>query len=203
MKCRFDVSTHRYYIDEQRVPGVTGVLNYFFPFPPTISPDVLEAARVFGNNVHATVDLFNRGILNEAKLSPGLRQPLVQWKQFLFDHKIAIVETEKRVFSARGYGGTLDSIGQRGGALKGKMILLDLKTGMYRHTFELQTDAYLNAYYTRPIDVMRTDRMCITLDGKNRYSIRLHKDKSDFNNFLGLLGNYKRLISKREIPWEN
>src|SRR4029077_18592387 len=104
----FEPIPHVYRLDGQSIPSVTGILQAITNFD-RVPFDILEAARIFGHHVHKAVDLFNRGVLDEADLDPALAPRLAQYKRFLRESKFQVTHSEEQVaHRTHGYAGTLD-----------------------------------------------------------------------------------------------
>src|SRR5262245_51508384 len=119
MKFEVDRDRHIYTLDGKRVPSVTTVLNLVTADElARIPPKTLEAARVFGTNVHAAVDLFNRGQLDEDTLDAPLVPYLDGWKKFLAESGAVVIASELAVYHPiLRYAGTEDVVLDWGGRI--------------------------------------------------------------------------------------
>src|SRR5260370_1277008 len=92
----FDVATHTYRYGGKVVPSVTTVLRPIDNFD-RVDPELLERARRFGSHVHSATDLFDRGILDEDELDPGLVPHLNGYKLFLSETGFQVTHSEQQV----------------------------------------------------------------------------------------------------------
>lgn len=187
---KFDPVEHTYEVCGKRLPSVTqvlGILNDFDRVPPA----VLEAAREFGANLHATINLYNRDELDESSVDPALLPYFNGWKAFLAESGAVVVASEQPVFHGTlGYAGTPDVILQ----WRGKYVVPDIKsTHVVPRTVGAQTAAYAEAYYVmHGSRYRRPERYCIHLkDG--RYSAVKRDDPADWSVFVSCLNVFKFL----------
>ena len=178
------------------MPNVTSILEplqlYDFEDNPFITPEILEAARDFGTNVHLACHLFDMGELDEAALHPALVPYLDGWKAFLLETGCTITHSEERVHNRRyGYAGTLD----KRSILAKKRWLIDIKSGVVPWTAGYQTAAYQEAL---PLGERPRQRMAVQLLPNGRYRIHEQKDAGDFQIFLSALNIYKAKARKRK-----
>lgn len=181
----FDEATHTYRVGDRLVPSVTQILKVIenFDFVP---PDVLEAARRFGQHVHLATDLYDRGELNEASLSADVLARLGGYKMFLKDTGFIVTASERIVYNAQlGYAGTLDRIGMLGRS----SALIDLKSGAVPRSVGPQTAAYREAEHAPP-----RRRFCLQLL-RNNYRLTEQKNPADFSIFVSCL-NVHRFLNK-------
>jgi len=185
MDITFDRETHVYRVDSRKVDSVTQILEILAPYAG-VHPDILEAARQLGTNVHLTTELHDRGDLDEERLDPLLLFYLDGWKNFLSDTGFTITHIEEIVYSKTyNYIGTFD----RAGILNGKECVLDIKTTAFQtKTHPLQLAAYAQAF-----------KESGGFQSPNRYTLRLtpayprgyrleqHEGKLDLSNFLACL----------------
>jgi hypothetical protein len=178
----FDEQTHTYYLNGQKVPGVTSVLKPLTDYS-TVPPDVLQAAADFGKAVHRACELDDLMELDEATMDPALLPYLEAWRQFCAAHMVGWLEIETPVHhSALRYAGTPDRIGY----VKGLLSVVDIKT-----TAELypsvgpQLAAYANAW--SPKDANTMQRVAVQLKGDGTYVAKPYTDPTDFPLFCSLL----------------
>jgi len=195
MNIDFNPETHEYFIDGVKVWSVTQILDANgisdFSF---VKPEILEAARDLGNNVHSTVKLFSNNDLDEDSLDPVLALYLEQWKRFLKETKFEVIDTEQIVSHIKFlYCGRYDVRG----IFKDKLTLLDIKTGS--HTKEtvkytgVQTAGYAMAYNEKKkAKDMAKQRMGVWLT-EDSYKMELCTNKADFTVFRAALtmANFK------------
>lgn len=183
----FDEATHVYMLDDRLVPSVTQCLSVINNLYDNVSPELLERARMFGVHCHRMVDLFNRGELDEERLDPELVRYLATYKQFLFDSKFEMVESECKVASkVLGYAGTFDGKGRR---QKLKTVaqtwLIDLKSGAVPRTVGPQTAAYRAAHPEPP------RRRAYLQLARDRYVFKELADVSDMTIFQSALNCFR------------
>lgn len=173
----FEAETHTYRYAGRVVPSVTQALAILNDFT-MVNPAVLEAARQFGSNVHAAIDLYNWDELDEETLDPALRPYLDEWIQFRADTDFELIDSEIRVFSKIPlYAGTADVLGK----LNGKRCVIDIKTGAVPRTVGLQLAAYAHALPDKP-----KHRFCLQLSAGS-YQLREYKSMRDFSWFQSCL----------------
>jgi len=182
----FEPEPHIYRWKGRVVPGVTRALSVVERGFGFVDPDVLEAARSFGNHMHRAIKLFNDGSLDEEALDPQLKPRLQQWKKFLFDTGFEVTAGEEAVYHHKfGYAGRLDVRGlweKRGNA---RLWLIDLKSGAVPRTCQLQTSGYAEAAETKP----RFRAALQLMD--DRYNLVIHDDPADFNYFISALNVWR------------
>lgn len=192
---RFDPDRHEYFLDDDRLPSVTEVLDPLAELDG-IPHDVLAAAAAFGSNVHAACHLFNQGRLDESALDPALRPYLKGWKQYLHDASVTVIASEIRCHHPRArYAGTADAVvrpatRQRFGP---KQAVVDIKSSlMIPRTVDLQLAAYRAALLDGPYPFdTAMDRYCVHLLGDGRYSLVRCLNAGDFNVFLSALNLHR------------
>jgi hypothetical protein len=198
----FDALAHTYTDREgRRVPNVSSILEplqlYDFEDNPFITPEILEAARDFGQNVHMACHLFNMGELDEEGLDPALMPYLFGWKSFLQESGCTITHSEEIVYNRQaGYAGTLDARG----ILAKKRWLIDIKSGAVPWTVGFQTAAYQEAL---PAGERPRQRMAVQLLASGRYRIHEQKDAGDYQIFLSALNIWKAKARKRSPIYVN
>lgn len=195
----FDEVEHIYRLNGVKIPGyseiskITGIVDY-----GTTPEYFLEPARKFGTAGHYATRLWDKGILEETSLSAPLIPCLNEYKQFLQDYKVEIlqeyIETPVCSFRYR-YGTTPDRIC----LIKGGLSVLELKfvESMQPGT-AIQTAAQKIAaeeYYK--IKIKARYGLQIPLVGKCKPHI--YKDKGDENSWLCFLGayNWRQKYGKR------
>lgn len=153
-----------------------------------VDPDLLERARIFGHHVHSATDLFDRGILDEENLDPGLLPQLNGYKKFLLETGFVVTHSEQQVYNPRQkYAGTLDTRG----TWKGTTWVLDKKSGAVPRAIGLQTAAYQHACDEKP-----RRRLCLQLMA-HRYRLIKCEDATDWSYFVSYLNVHR--FNHREI----
>lgn len=197
-KLNFDAATHTYTVEGIGViPSVTqvlketGLVDYRY-----INQAVLSAASAFGVAVHRATELYDRDRLDEEKLDANLVPHLSSWKKFVFDFKFCPLHIEERGYSAKYlYGYTYDRVGVcESSKFAGKLVLVDIKTGIPLPGFHAQTAAYAKAHEEQYRGDKIKARIAVYLKAEG-YSVEEHKDESDFTTFLSALHlyNFKKL----------
>lgn len=133
----FDPISHVYTLSGRVLPSVTGLIREagLVYYPP--GGDDL---RKLGRYVHETIDLYDKGELDEGILDPILAPYLSQWKAFKQGTGFAVIHSEIPYYQeAFGFAGTVDKIG----TLNDAIVLLDLKTGSPAKWHIIQLAAYL------------------------------------------------------------
>lgn len=185
----FDPVEHSYFYNGVKCPGVTGTLESVgLSDFSMVAPDILAQAQAFGTEVHKRCEDNDLDRLDESSLTDLVAMHVMQWNQFLSDMKVTIKEVEKVVFHpAFKYAGTLDRIAE----IKGKLYILDIKTGPKMRSHAIQTAAYDGAL--NHADKRKSlKRACVLLTEKG-YKFEEHKGPEDFSIFLSALAvrNYK------------
>lgn len=190
---QFDPVAHTYEAAGKRLPSVTqvlGILNDWSGIPPA----VLEAARDFGANLHAAINLYNRGELDKASVDAPLVPYLDGWEAFLDQSGAVVIASEQPVYHpSLGYAGTPDVVLD----WNGRIVVPDIKsTHAVPRTVGPQTAAYAEAWwYTNGARGRRPERYCIHLqDGK--YQLHKRNDPADWSMFLSCLNVFKYLEKK-------
>jgi hypothetical protein len=208
MALEFDPLVHRYTLDGDPVPSVTGVLKAaglidFSHIPPA----VLDAARTRGTVVHQAIHFFNERDLDVGSFArdfPAYRPYLMAWMQFCAQREFVSVLSEHRIASRRyRVAGTLDCLG----LLDGAAVLLDFATGDPGEAAkDLQTAAYLAlarewadedpalADYFGRYSVIRRYGVALRVDGTFR--LEPYTDPHDIRHFLALL-EAQRIVAQR------
>ena len=182
-------------MEEKKYPRVTKILSESGLIDLSyINEDILTRAGGFGTACHEACRLNDLNNLNEATLDPALKSYLDAWIKFSKDSLLENIEIEQKVSSERyQYRGTPDRIS----LFKGKITVIDIKTGQIYPSAAIQTAAYLEAYNeSRPRTKRAKERLIIQLceDGTYRLPNADFFNKSDFSVFLACLTitNYKK-----------
>lgn len=189
IELEFDEPTHAYTLNGRRVPSVTQVLDPLNMLDG-IPWDILEAARIFGSNVHVACHFHNIGILDWSSLDEYLASYVRGYLKFLAESSFVVLASEERVASVKaGYAGTLDIRG----VLNRRKALIDIKsTSSLPRTVGPQTAAYENAL--REMTGEKTERrFCLHLKPDD-YSLVPLKDGrgvSDLTCFVSALNVWR------------
>jgi hypothetical protein len=187
----FDPTTHEYFLNGAKIPGVTSILQNVGIIDLSGIPYTrLEAAREFGIAVHSACELYDLDDLNEHTLDNHLRPYLDAWISFKHDTDFEIVEVEKPVCSARyRFAGTPDRVGRLD-----YLTIPDIKsTAELSPAIGIQTGAYEIAWNETHEEKVK-QRIGVLLQPNGKYKIEPHKDRNDLNIFLAALSvyNWKR-----------
>lgn len=174
----FDPATHTYRHGGIKVPGVTTILAPLTNFD-AVPKLILKAASDFGTNVHAAVDLYNKGTLDEQALDPHLLPYLRSYKKFLANTGFQVTTSEQRVFNFElFYAGTCDVTG----TWKETTWVLDIKSGSrIPRSVGPQLAAYQHALNPQP-----RRRLCVQLKPDD-YVLQECRDLGDFAIFQSCL----------------
>lgn len=196
---RFDATAHAYFLDEVRVPSVTGILQAsglvdFSRIPPSIREDALERGRA----VHAAIQFYNEQDLDVAQFCgdfPTYAPYLRAWIHFCDQRHFVAVLNEHRIASRRyKVAGTLDCLG----LLDGVPVLLDFKTGKPSDVAaNLQTAAYLALAQEWKTDDTQlaaffelhpvVKRHAVRLKKDGTFAVESYSDPKDFRQFRTLV----------------
>lgn len=191
MSLEFDPATHTYRLDGRVVPSVTQILDLLEDWSG-VAPEVLEAARDFGSNVHAACHLYNQDALDWSSLDPSLVPYVEGWARFLDDSGAVVILSEHQVVHRElGYAGTLDVMAEWSSA---RQALIDIKSGQLPRTVGPQTAAYSQAYDamsgTKP---SRRHRYCVQLNPTFPRGYKLHAltNPADWSIFQSALNCWR------------
>lgn len=186
MLLEFNKDLHMYTVNGVQVPSVTQILEPLNDFSQ-IRPEVLEAARQFGQHVHEACDLYDRGDLDWAALDPSLVPYVEAWKLFLDDSGAIVVSSETQVYHAKlAYAGSPDKVLAWGN----RVVIPDLKaTAVVPKTVGAQTAAYAEAYHAMH-GGKRPERYCIHLQA-GKYTSHARKDPADWSLFVSALNCWR------------
>lgn len=170
----FDEVAHEYRVRGERVPSVTGILKEV----GLIDTQWLdEAAMLRGTHVHQACEFDDQGDLDEASLDPAILPYVQAWRRCRAEMGFKILANERRVFhEPMRYCGTLDRIVE----LRGRQVIIDLKTGATQRWHALQVALYALAMrWEEPLTVYDRASVCLTNEGT--YKFNEHKDRTDFD----------------------
>lgn len=188
----FDPAAHVYTLNGRRVPSVTQILDPLNVLDG-IPWSVLEAARVFGNYVHAACHLYNLGTLDWDSMDDVLASYVRGYVRFLTDSGFVVIASEERVASVKiQYAGTLDLRGVMPGK-RPRRIIADIKsTATLPRTVGPQTAAY-DAAYCEASGEKQHERYCLHLkpDGYTWAPLKDGRRVQDFTLFLSALNIHR------------
>ena len=188
----FDEEKHEYKENGIILPSVTQVIedNGLSDFS-RIPYENLERARHKGEAYHLATEYWDKGILDEEKLSPILVPLLASWKLFRKEYEVRVIENEMCSYSKKHrFGFTLDRVIEVGGGPNkrwvGRKAVLEIKSGAIPKTVGLQTGAYKIGYnetHTPQVNL----RLCFKPVDETKYIIKECDDPQDEVDFLHLL----------------
>lgn len=181
-----DQATHTYTFGGKTLPSVTQVIEILQDFS-MVPPDVLEAARIFGQHVHEAIHLFNRNELDDDALDLNLVPHLNAWQSFLSESGAVVIASEQPVMHAKlGYAGTPDMVLAWGN----RIVIPDIKaTAVVPRTVGAQTAAYAEAYQSTH-GGKKPERYCIHLT-PNKFRAHPRRDSADWSLFLSCLNVWR------------
>lgn len=175
----FVASSHRYYLDDRELPGVTSILKDAGLIDDTWFTD---EARLRGTYVHAATHYLDDGDLAEESVDPRLAGYLEAYRRFLAVTRPTWELREHRVCDPIfGYAGTLDRVGVLGST--GAKVILDIKTGGLPPSVGLQLAAYRRCL-TNPYVYKR---VALQLKADGSFSLHDCTDRRDEQRFLNAL----------------
>jgi hypothetical protein len=193
---KYNSERHEYQMDGQIVPGVTKIINHFFPIYSGIKD--LEWYSLRGQTCHKTIELYDRGVLDPTSVNAVIMPYLKQWKACKKALKIEVLENESILFSKRfRFGGIRDKLV----IVNDKLTLLDLKLVSV-------VDKVKAAYQTAGYTILHNEgvkfkdkikkRLVIQLK-ENTYKLFWFDNKQDEPEFLSLLSVFNILQREGKI----
>ena len=185
---RFDPKEHRYWLGDQELGHVTGILKAFGFIWEADEAD-LERGRL----VHLACHYRALGVLDMTDLDPRLAGYVHGFDRFLKDTAAEIIESEvPRYHPEHLFAGMLDLRL----IIRGWTWIIDLKSGKAPKWGGLQTGPY--DLLLPPSDKPRK-RGCLELDADGDYNLVPHTDRNDGADFLALLSAYRILKQNKVI----
>lgn len=183
MNIEFNHERHEYSVNGKVLPSVTQVLDTCVDFR-MVDPDVLEAARLFGNHVHEAMALLVRDELDWSSLDAALVPYIIGGKRFLEESGVVVVASELRLASPYlRYAGTLDLAG----VIRSQDALFDFKaTAAIPPTVGPQVAAYERLYADKFGGARKRRRYCVQLR-ENDYRVIPLTDPADWSVFQSAL----------------
>ena len=186
MVIEFREATQQYFLDGIPIPRVTGIIGKFTT-PFWHAGLNLKNALEKGQNVHKTIELYANGNLDTENLCPVLQNYLNQFIAFQQATGLKIEETEKIIYHKRLlYAGRLDMIGK----IKKRKVLIEIKTGDWHRTYDLQIAGYELAERSHNRKYNQT--ICLLLTEKG-FKIKEVTRKDRYDLFLSALKLYNFL----------
>jgi hypothetical protein len=189
MQLEFNKDGHVYQLDGRVVPSVTQVLAPLVDFS-MVRPEVLEAARAFGNHVHQACHLDDQEALDWSELDPALVPYVTAWRAFLRDTGAVVIASEQPIAHATlGYAGTPDRVLM----MKREIVVPDLKaTSVVPRSVGPQTSGYAKAYQSQH-GGREPGRLCVQLKADGTYSSHRRREPTDWSVFLSCLNVWRFL----------
>lgn len=136
----FDEERHRYTLDGEELPGVTGIIDAAFDTYSCVPHDLMERARRYGTAVHKMAELYLNMDLDEDDIDEGLKGPLAALKGWIADYP-RIVDGIRKIerpgyHSRLKYAGTPDLDGEAMVDIKSRianMLTDPLQLAAYDH----------------------------------------------------------------------
>lgn len=200
-------SDHTYWLNGQRVPGVTECLKPLIDLS-RIPPDTLERARQEGVAVHKMAELHHAGDLDVESLPDWMRGHYAALLLFLEQSGFQAWASEHKVYHPKlCFAGTFDLLGMfTRGDYAGEPSIVDLKRSFYAGpAIGAQLAAYVHAWNEgspRGDSRKVSGRYALQLRPDGTYRLRAYTDKSDFTTFLACLTLWRAKVEiyKEEIP---
>lgn len=192
----FDEKLHRYTLDGERLPGITGI---FGDLGMVDTSFFTEAMREFGVLRHYVTELDDVGDLDETSVDPRLIPTLHGWRAWRAETQFVPTHVEIRVYSMFGYATIIDRVGYFERA-PDEVVVLNLKGPAALPTYALQLWAEARAFEERSgLEVAK--RLSVHIGRTGVVKIKEHTDHTDLSLFLSALAvwQWKRAhIKKRE-----
>lgn len=186
---RFQASDHSYWLGEQKLPGVTGVLSILGGYEG-IPKHILDRAAERGTAVHLMTELDDAGTLDIGSLSDEMLGYWEAWQNFKRVVRPTMLDAE-----VVGYHPTLLYAGTRDRrlAIKGAPGILDIKSSYkLMPSTGPQTAAYAEIYNATAEKADRTKkRWGLRLAKDGSYDLKEYTGSADFNVFLSALNCYR------------
>jgi len=191
MNVRFNAEDHTYWCGEEKIPGVTTIIETVCQSFASIPDQLLIPAQERGTAVHKATELDDLEILDIDSLDADLHGYLEAWRKFRATHKFEPDRIEALLAHPKlRYAGQADRIGKITWNKRRQNVLLDIKTGQPAAGTALQTAAYLDAH--KEMTGAKTKlRMSVHLRENGEYRVVEYKDPSDLRCFRAMLTAYR------------
>jgi hypothetical protein len=183
MSFRFDPEKHEYWLDDRRMESVTeilgdaGLTDYRFSH---------EWYMTRGKYIHTASEMIDRNTLDWTTLDPVLVPYCEAYRSFVEDCRPVVAVSEKPLYHATHlFAGTPDRVVK----MNGRMVIMDIKTGLPVAANWLQVAAYRELIQANEnIHATQGAVLCLQDDGKYRLKTCNLKDmKRDYQIFLAAL----------------
>lgn len=188
-KFRFNPQDHEYTLDGVRIPGVTeilkaeGIIDY-----SRVDPDTLERARILGEYVHKTTELFDKDDLDPKSIHHRVAPYLDAWAEFRVTYDLQeFIEIEEPIYSLRLRFGTIpDRIAPIDG-----FTIIEIKTlkTINEKASRLQTAGQKIAWEELRKGKIR-NRWTVQLKDNGKCKVHTHKDRADETYFKSALNMF-------------
>lgn len=174
---RFDAATHTYWLGDEPVPSVTGILRAAYP-PSRPYP---EGSGDRGTRIHLLTAQIDYGMT--PKVSPEDAGFVRAYEAFLRAHRPGYEEIERPRISRRyRFGGTPDRLGE----LNGRPLVLDIKTGAEEDWHGAQTAAQDILWSNAGSDhrgIANLLRMTLHLKANGQYRVKVWSEAEDYDRW--------------------
>ena len=184
---RFDPEKHEYIVDGVVWPSPTQLIKEF-GIVDYSGAHFSEEAKMRGKAVHAAIQFFDDGDLDESTVHESLRGYLDAWKLFRSDHELNFIMSEVPLMSdTHMFCVTPDRVFKN----KNGVGVLEIKTGETpEKALRLQTIAQLiAANEALGVFDLSVPRLIVKLEKSGSYKLKKIDDgyDVDFDNFLSLV----------------
>ncbi len=177
----FQEDGHKYFYGGKEVPCVSDILSHFgISDFSMVNPNVLEAACLFGSNVHKTCELYDKDDLESC--DPVIEPYLDGWIAFRKDYPGNFDIIEQPLYSkVWGFAGTPDRV------IRGTVI--DIKSCPEYVSHKVQTAMYQILGNENFPELKVKSRLGVYLKPSG-YTPKPHKDKTDLSIAKSLISIY-------------
>lgn len=182
---KFEESTHTYTYNGKVIPSVTTVIEGACPLSDFAKN---EASANFGTAVHKATELLDT--TGEYACTEKVHNRVLQWIKYKTEHKIALDICERKMTNSV-YAGTVDRISYS----HDKILIIDIKTGVFSKTWDIQLSAYKQLFsITENINPRKIDVLAVQLfDDK----YKIHKPKSNYNYNINIFNSMLNVYNWR------
>jgi hypothetical protein len=177
---------HEYTVDGERYDSVTQMLQAMGIVDPS---RYTPGSATRGRYLHAVVDLYNKGELDEDECVFLFRPSLAEYKKFLSESGFVVLGSEIKVaHTTMKYAGTLDIRGKF--PKDARESIIDVKSGAIEAWVALQLAAYEEAYRHMHKGITRR-RFALHLPVLGAYKLtNEYTDKNDYATWEGIVKAY-------------
>lgn len=186
----FDPILHRYALRKIPIPGASECFQASkVPDLSRIPKDTLEHARCRGKAAHKGTELFDFNTLDWSTVNPEVTGYILAWERFTIERKPKHLYIEEIVYSELLWcAGTPDRVS----IIDGLITMLDIKTGMYEISADVQTALYEIMHNERHPKEKIQQRMIVKLNSDGTYDLNEpnYFDKSNYEDAKALVRTY-------------